>query len=186
MIGTLVAGALSAIGQGVATAVGQKKARKQAEEARRILDNQARELDEWYASRSAKDYTRRADANRLIAKQREILEEQYKNAAATNVVAGGSDNALALQKEAANKAMAETTADVTNATLNAEAELREQTEEQYMNQKRVLEGQVIANKQAQAENISAATGQAATAIGNAGGVIGESVDDLIANKKKKV
>lgn len=186
MIGTLIAGGLSAIGQGVATAVGQKKARKQAEDARRIIDGQIRDLDEWYAKQSTKDYTRRADANRLIAKQRELLDEQYKNAAATNVVAGGSDSQLAAQKEAANQAMANTVADVTNATLNAEADLREQTEQQYMSQKRALEGQVVANKQAQANNITAATGQAVTAIGNAGTAYGEAIDDLIANKKKKV
>ena len=108
----------------------------------------------------AEDYTQRADVQNVLRKQRDLLSEQYKRARATNVVAGGTDESLAIQQQQANETLAETTA---NIAAQSEA-YKEGIENQYRQREAELAQQEIENYQNQAQAISAAAGQAGAAV----------------------
>lgn len=101
----------------------------------------------------------RSDVQAAINKQRELLDEQYKRARATNTVAGGTDASLALQRESANRATADT---MSNVAANA-AEYKDNIEQQYRAQDAALNQQQAQNHQQQAAQISQAASQAVNA-----------------------
>lgn len=109
----------------------------------------------------AEDYTQRADVQNVLRKQKEMLAEQYKRARATNVVAGGTDEALVLQQREANETLGDTTA---NIAAQSEA-YKESVENQYRQREAELAQQEIGNYQNQAQAISAAAGQVGSAVG---------------------
>ena len=126
----------------------------------------------------AEDYTRRADIQNVLRKQREMFQEQYQRARATNVVAGGTDESLALQQAQANETMGETMANVAAQA----ADYKEGIEQQYRNQDAALNQQQIAMEQNKAQQIANAAGQVGSAVSGlvTGGV---NVDEDL---KKKV
>ena len=99
----------------------------------------------------------RCDVQNVLRKQRELLNEQYQRARATNIVAGGTDESLALQQQAANKAMGDTMSDI---AANASA-YKDNIEQQYRSQENNLsqqQQQIYAN---QANQVTQAASQAA-------------------------
>lgn len=155
-------GAVAAVGGAIYGAVKSGKLNRRAEA---ILKQQKSDNQRWYDVKTSQDYTQRADVQAAINKQRELLNEQYKRARATNVVAGGTDEALALQKQAANESLAQTSADIAARS----ADYKDKVESQYMARKVGLEDQERLNLQQRA----AATAQAASQVVNAGlGMIG--------------
>lgn len=108
----------------------------------------------------AEDYTQRADVQNVLRKQKEMLAEQYKRARATNVVAGGTDEALVLQQREANETLGDTTA---NIAAQSEA-YKESVENQYRQREAELAQQEIGHYQNQAQAISAAAGQVGSAV----------------------
>ena len=144
-------------------------------EARELREKQRKENKSWYNRRMAEDYTMRSDAQALIKRQRELLDEQYKRAKATNVVAGGTDESLALQKQAANKAMSDT---MTGIAANASAH-KDNIEAAYRAEDAALNQQQIADLQQQAAN----TAQAASQVTNSAiNVVGNSINAKGQNK----
>ena len=124
----------------------------------------------------AEDYTRRADVQNVLRKQREMFQEQYQRARATNVVAGGTDESLALQQAQANETMGETMANVAAQA----ADYKEGIEQQYRTQDAALNQQQIAIEQNKAQQIANAAGQVGSAVSGlvTGGV---NVEDLKKN-----
>ena len=114
----------------------------------------------WYDIKQSQDYTQIADVQAAIKKQRELLDAQYKRAKATNVVAGGTDEALALQKQAANQSLSQTTTDIAARA----SDYKDNVERQYRAQDYALNQQELQNYQQRA----AATAQAASQVVNAG------------------
>lgn len=156
MLGTIL-GAATSLGSSIYGAIASSKQNKKAQA---LIQQQRDENKDWYNTRMAEDYTQRSDAQAVINKQRELLNEQYKNARASQVVAGGSDASLAMQKAAANDAMAQTMSDI---AANA-ANYKDQVEQQYRQQDAALNQQ-----QAQiAADQAKATAQAASQAVNAG------------------
>ena len=126
------------------------------------LDAQRRSNRQWYEKKMNEDYTMRSDVQNLLRKQRDMLDEQYRRARATNIVAGGTDESLALQQQAANQAMGETLSNVAATAVNA----KDAAEQQYLAQENALsqqQQQVYANK---ANAIAQAAGQGAQMGGN--------------------
>lgn len=169
-----------AVGSALAGAVSSLIAAKKSAQAQRNADNlinqQQRENQSWYNTKMSQDYTQRADALAAINKQRELLQEQYKVARATNDVAGGSDAQLAAQKELANQSVAQTMSDI---AVNG-AQAKDAAEQQYLQTKSALTQQQVGNLQNKAGNISAAGGQALSAGVNLTG----SILDTQINKQK--
>lgn len=162
MLISSILGGVGALGSAIYGAVKSSQANNKA---RQLIQDQRDENRRWYNTKMNQDYTMRTDVQNAINKQRELLDEQYKRAKATNVVGGGSDESLALQKEAANKSLADTTADIAAAGAN----YKDQVEQQYRANDAALNQQQAQSYQQQA----AQTAQAASQAVNAGlGLIG--------------
>ena len=150
-------GLTAALGGAIYGGVKSGKYNRQADAIRTGMkeDNQR-----WYDVKMASDYTQRADVQAAVKKQRELLQEQYKRARATNKVAGGTDEALAMQKQAANDSVSQTSTEI----AARGADYKDNVERQYRSQDYALRQQELQNVQQKA----AATAQAASQVVNAG------------------
>lgn len=168
MVGQII-GAATQIGASVYGAIKSSEANKRAQQ---MLQNQKDENQKWYDQKMAEDYMQRSDVQNVLRKQRELLQEQYKRARATNIVAGGTDESLALQQQAANQAMGDTMANIAAQASS----YKEGVENQYRAQDAALTEQQIANEQAKAQSIAAAAGQVGSAVsGLMTGIDGDKV-----------
>ena len=140
-----------------------------------MIQNQRDENQRWYDQRMTEDYMQRSDVQNVLRKQRELLSEQYQRARATNIVAGGTDESLALQQQAANEAMGDTMADL---AANA-ANYRDSVENQYRAQDAALNQQQVGVEQANAQAIAQAAGQMGSAVS---GLMTGGVEDVIEKK----
>ena len=156
MVGQII-GAAAQVGSSILGAIKSSQANKRAEA---MIQNQRDENRQWYDQKMAEDYMQRSDVQNVLRKQRELLQEQYKRARATNIVAGGTDESLALQQQAANDAMGDTMA---NIAANA-ADYKEGIEQQYRAQDAALNQQQIGVEQANAQAIAQAAGQMGSAV----------------------
>lgn len=176
MVGQIL-GAVAQVGSSIYGAIKSSQANKRAEE---LLQNQRDENQKWYDQKMAEDYTQRSDAQNILRKQRELLQEQYQRARATNIVAGGTDESLALQQAAANDAMGETMADIAAQASS----YKEGVENQYRAQDAAPNQQQISNEQAQAQAIANAAGQVVSAVsGLMTGATGDKSGNDIDKKK---
>ena len=156
MIGAIIS-AVAALG----SAIGSKiKSSEENKKASALTQQQRDEIKHWYDIKKGQDYTMRADVQAAINKQRELLDEQYKRSRATNVVAGGTDASLALQRESANRA----TADMMSNVAAQSTEYKENVENQYRAQDAALNQQQVQSHQQQAAQIA----QAGSQVVNAG------------------
>ncbi len=156
MLATIASGAL-ALGSSIYGAISSSKQNKKAQQ---LIQQQRDDNKAWYNARMSEDYTQRTDAQNVINRQRELLNEQYKNAQAANAVSGGSDASLAMQKAAANDAMAQTMSDI----ASEGASYKDNVEKQYRAQDAALNQQQAQNHADRAK----ATAQAASQTVNAG------------------
>ena len=157
---------------------GGKKSGEFNRKADKLISQQRNDNKAWYNTRMNQDYTMRSDVQAAINRQRELLNEQYKRARATNAVAGGSEESLALQKEAANRSLAQTMSDVAS---NA-ADYKDSVEQQYRAQDAALNQQQVKGYQQRAQAVA----QAASGVVNSGlNMLGASFDNFAALEKKK-
>ena len=167
-----ILGAVAQVGSAIYGAVKSSQANRRAQA---MIQNQRDENQRWYDQRTAEDYTQRSDVQNILRKQRELLSEQYQRARATNIVAGGTDESLALQQQAANEAMGDTMADL---AANA-ANYRDSVENQYRAQDAALNQQQVGVEQAKAQAIAQAAGQVGSAVS---GLMTGGVEDVIEKK----
>lgn len=166
MIGAII-GAAAQVGSSIYGAVKSSQANKRAQQ---MIQNQRDENKKWYDQRMAEDYMQRSDVQNVLRKQRELLQEQYQRARATNIVAGGTDESLALQQQAANEAMGNTMADI---AANA-ANYKDSVENQYRAQDAALNQQQMGVQQAKAQSIAQAAGQMGSAVSGLMSGLGKS------------
>lgn len=166
-------GGLMQVGSSIYGSIASAKQNKKAEDE---LNARRKENQRWYNLKMNEDYMMRSDVQNVLRKQRELLDEQYKRAKATNVVAGGTDESLALQQQAANRQMGETMADIAeNASAHKDA-----VEAQYREQESALSQQ----QQNLYMNQANATAAAAAQAGNAGaGLLGTGLEIISTAKK---
>lgn len=153
---TTILGGAAALGSAIYGAIKSSKYNKQAD---RLIQNQRDENKRWYDIKMSQDYTQRADVQNAINRQREMLDEQYKRAKQTAKVAGGSDAALAAQKEAANKSLSDT---MSNVASNA-ADYKDKVESQYRQQDAALNQQQAEQERQKAQAAAAAASQGVNA-----------------------
>ena len=157
MIGAIAGAAIQA-GSSIYGAIKSSQANKKANA---LIQSERDENRKWYEQKMAEDYMQRADVQNVLRKQRELLNEQYQRARATNVVAGGTDESLALQQQAANATLGETTA---NIAAQSEA-YKEGVESQYRAKDAALNQQQVNVYQNEASQIAQAAGQVGKAVG---------------------
>ena len=156
MVGAAI-GTAAQVGASIYGAIKSSQANKKA---MNILKAQKDENKKWYEERMGEDYLQRADVQNVLRKQRELLGEQYKRARATNIVAGGTDESLAMQQQAANEIMGDT---MGNIAAQAES-YKEGVENQYRSTDAALAQQEMGIHQTQAQNIATAAGQVGKAV----------------------
>ena len=143
--------------------MGAKSARKQA----RMIADEKSKNQAWFDRRYNEDSTQRAEAQAAITKMREAMKERTTAAAGTAAVMGGTEESMAVEKEAQNKAMAET---MSNIAINGEAR-KDAIEAQYQARDSQLFGMQLENEQQKANNIAGAIG----GMSSAGGGMMESI-----------
>lgn len=174
MIGTIL-GAVGSIGSAIYGAV---KSSELNRTANALLENQINGTRDYYNRRLSEDYMNRSDVQSALTKQRELLDEQYKRARATNAVSGGTDESLALQKEAANKSLSETMGSIASAASS----YRDRLEEQYRNEMKSYTQERRGILNAQADAVAQAASQAGSTFLSAGSGIDQLYSDRIAKK----
>lgn len=151
---TSALGGLINLGSTIGGSIASKKVNDQAQAAH---DAKVKETDDWWARKENEDILARSEMQNILRKQREMYNEQMQRARATNLVAGGTDESLALQQQSANKAVGDTMAEMAS---HASA-IKDANEAQYLQRKDALynaQQQIYANK---ANAISQAASQAA-------------------------
>lgn len=158
-IASIAEGATGLTAATAAAIYGGIKSGKLNRQAEKILSQQKTDNQNWYNVKMASDYTQRADVQAAIKRQRELLNEQYDRARATNLVSGGTDEALALQKQAANQSLSQTATDIAARA----ADYKDNVEQQYLARKASLEDQERLNLQQRAQQVAQAASQTVNA-----------------------
>lgn len=148
MIGALIGGGLKVLGS-VAGAIGSARAQEKADE---MIAGQKAKNQAWYDRNYNQNFLERSDAQQVLENTRQFYDERMQRSAATNTVMGGTDEALAMDKAAANQAVSDTMAGI-NADASAHKDAIEQN---YLNVDSALSQQQIAGQQQRAQNISQA------------------------------
>lgn len=182
----------SLIGAGVAAASaigGAISSANKSAQAKRMLDTQKRENKKWFDMKMAEDYTSRSENQAILNKQRDLLNEQYKRARATNTVAGGTEQQLALQKEAANQTLAD---NMMNIAVRS-SEYRDQAEKDYRTENTRIDNAEIAVKEQESAQVAQAASQGVQAglnlIGselNGKGKVSKVTEDIAGQTQKQI
>lgn len=167
MWGAIIGGALSLGSQWLGNRAASKAANQATERTKQLLsDNQ-----NWYDRRYNEDVTARADAQQVMNRLQEAIRKRNQAAEGKAAMMGGTGAALAAEKAANAAALANAAGQI----AAQGAARKDSIEQQYLNAKSTITGQLNNIDQQRAANIAAATSAAASALGNAG----NSVDDYL-------
>lgn len=160
----------SAIGAGVGLAssiFGGISASKAAREAEKRQRQQEAKENAWYTRRYNEDYVDTAAGQNLVRRAKDYAKEQWKKAAGAQAVAGGTDAATAMAKEAGNKMVGDTIANIAATDQERKAQvdnMHRRAEAQF--------AQMDMNREMQrAQNITNAAQNASNAIMSAAGAV---------------
>jgi len=157
----LIGAGLNLLGS-VAGAIGSARAQKKAD---KMIVGQKEKNQQWYDRNYNQNFLERSDAQQVLENTRKFFDERAASSAATSTVMGGTDEALAMDKAAANQAIAETMAGI-NADASSHKDAIERT---YMDVDADLTQQQIEQQRQKAQNIS----QAASNVSRMGsGIVG--------------
>lgn len=162
IFGSAIGGALG-IGGAIFGGISASKAMKKA---KRNIENQMRENQNWYDRRYNEDATQRADAQRVLTMTNDNIRQRNQAAAGTQAVMGGTEESVAAAKAANNQALADATSQI---AVNGERR-KDQIESQYMSTKAELNEKLNAIEQAKAGAISQAVQGVAQAGANIAGL----------------
>ena len=164
---------VSAIGAGVGLASsligGASAARAQRAAEYRQRQQEAKE-EAWYKRRYNEDYIDTAAGQNLVRRAKEFAKENWKKAAGAQAVAGGTDAATAMAKEAGNRMVGDTIANIA-ATDQARKDnvdnMHRQAQERYAQMD-------MTREQQRAQNITNAAQGASNAITSAAGAVDQA------------
>lgn len=169
-----IATAISA-GAGLATSLlGGVSASRAAKAAERRQRAQEAKEDAWYTRRYNEDYLDTAAGQNLVRRAKDYAREQWKKAAGAQAVAGGTDAATAMAKEAGNKMVGDTIANIAATDQQRKAQV-----DNMHRQAEAQSAQMDMNRELQrAQNITNASQSASNAIMS----VGSAVDQASAAK----
>ena len=128
---------LLAAGAGLATSLwGGYQESKHRKKMNSHLATQQADNKAFYNANAYADYTQRSDAQNALRQMREQLDRQAKRTTDTAAVTGGTIEQGAVQREQANKALADATANISGAG----EQFRQRVTDQYLNRKQHLDG----------------------------------------------
>lgn len=130
ILGSAIGGALG-IGGSIFGGISASKAMKKA---KRIVEGQMKDNQNWYDRRYNEDATQRADAQRILTMTNDNIRQRNQAAAGAQAVMGGTEESVAATKAANNQAIADATSQI---AVNGERR-KDQIESQYMQTKSEL------------------------------------------------
>ena len=154
---------ISAIGAGVGLAsslFGGIKAADAAREAERRQRAQEAKEDAWYTRRYNENYVDTAAGQNLVRRAKEYAKESWKKAAGAQAVAGGTDAATAMAKEAGNRMVGDTIANIAASDQDRKAQVDDMHRQAQAN----FAQMDMAREQQRAQNITSAAQGASNAI----------------------
>lgn len=166
----LLGGIIGGVGSAVGGIVGGNATRKAAQRNAKLIKEAEENAKAWYDREYNASFLDRSDAKAAINQTRELLNERYKNAEASAVVSGATDESLARQKAAANETVSDTMSNIA-----AQADVyKQQVRSNYENQMDQFrkEKMDVNNQRAQA------TAQAAQGLAGAAGSFGDILGGL--------
>lgn len=134
MVGSIIGAGIGALGS-IFGGLSASSAMKQRRDG--VLRLQ-RENKDWFDRRYNEDALQRADALALLERTKEAVRNRNQRAAGVQAVMGGTDESVAHEREAGNKAIADVT---TNIAADG-ARRKDQIEAQYRAQDAALQGQL--------------------------------------------
>ena len=157
-----------------------EQAAREAERRQRALENKE---NAWYTRRYNEDYLDTAAGQNLVRRAKDYARENWKKAAGAQAVAGGTDAATAMAKEAGNRMVGDTIANIAAADsqrkANVDAQHR-QAERSFAKMDMQRANQRAANITNSAQNASNAMMNAGAAIDNTGNLAGGSNKGVVA------
>ena len=166
---------LSAIGAGaglLSSLIGGSAASKAAKKAARRQRAWEAKENAWYNRRYNEDYIDTAAGQNLVRRAKEYARENWKKAAGAQAVAGGTDAATAMAKNAGNKMVGDTIANIAAQDTARKAQvdnMHRQAEANFAQMDMNREMQRAQNITNAAQNASNAIMSAATAVDQASG-----------------
>ena len=174
-LSTAVGGAV-ALGSAIYGKIASSKYNKQA---RQLIQNQRDDNRAWRDAEMAKNELDRTDAQAILTNQQRLLDERYNRSRKANVVSGGTDEALAMEKAAANNSLAQTEAAIAQ---NA-SERKDSVERQYRSEDAALNQQQAQSLFQQGKEAAQAASQGVNAGLNLLG-IGLQKDNFVADAEQ--
>jgi len=181
MLGSIIGGAVGALGG----LFGSSSKNKKLEEQERLLkerkenalkkyeERQARNED-WYNRRYNEDATQRADAQRLLTLTEDSIKKRNKAAAGKAAVIGGTDESVAAEKERNNQAMADAVSQISAAA----DQRKDAIEQQYLQKKDAYEQQYELKEDSYDDALANLAGQKKNEFDIASSIIGGAASGL--------
>ena len=162
MVGSSIGAGIGALGS-IFGGLSASSAMKQRRDG--VLRLQQENKD-WFDRRYNEDALQRADALALLERTKEAVRNRNQRAAGVQAVMGGTDESVAHEREAGNKAIADVT---TNIAADG-ARRKDQIEAQYRAQDAALQGQLNDIERERANATSEAIKGVASAGANIAGL----------------
>lgn len=163
MLGTLIGAGLG-LASSIAGGIANRKARQKQEQ---MIAQQQKENQAWFDRKYNEDPTKRADTVRLLTQMQEQIKNRNKAAKGRQAVMGGTEDSTTAVKEANNKTLADTTAQI----VAANDARKDNIENQYRARKSQLQGQQMGlEAEKAADTANAVAGVAGTAANIAAAV----------------
>lgn len=186
----------TAIGAGaglLSSFIGGSHASKAAKEAERRQRQQEAKENAWYNRRYNEDYLDTAAGQNLVRRAKDYAKEQWKKASGAQAVAGGTAASTQMAKDAGNKMVGDTMANIaaTDQARKAQVDnMHRQAESEFAQmdmQREMNRAQNITNAAQQASNAMIAAGSAVDQMNaakvdlNGGGNNGSPIDQNTAS-----
>lgn len=163
IFGSAIGGALG-IGGAIFGGISASKAMKRA---KKMVEEQKKENQDWYDRRYNEDSTQRADAQRILTQTNEAIRRRNQAAAGSAAVMGGTEESVAATKAANAQAIADATSQI---AVNGERR-KDQIESHYLQTKSDLNQQLQNLEIGKANAVSQAVQGVASAGANMAGLL---------------
>ena len=165
-----VAAAIGAAAGLASSLIGGASAASAARAAERRQRAQEAKEDAWYLRRYNEDYVDTAAGQNLVRRAKDYAKETWKKAAGAQAVAGGTDASVAQAKEAGNKMVGDTIANIAAADTQRKA----QVDNMHMQNEQKFAQQRQAEQLQRAQNITNAAQSASNAIMSVAGAVDQA------------
>lgn len=143
------------------------KAAREAEKKQRQAE--ARE-NAWYTRRYNEDYVDTAAGQNLVRRAKDYAKENWKKAAGAQAVAGGTDAATAMAKEAGNRMVGDTIANI----ASTDQQRKDHVDDMHRQAQEKFTQMDMAREMQRAQNITNAAQSASNAIMSVAGAVDQA------------